>query len=540
MKTLLSSETASEGLTHKHMATRTKFPADRGLTARMMTTSSFSGCSTRCSSPCSCSSTSSSDFILVIGLGILFVQYFFSDKIALYSMGGQDRHPRASSHSCTPSSTGCARWRTCRSRSSRIAQTDIPNAFATGRDQKHAVVCVTTGLLRRLNEPEVEAVLAHELSHVAHRDVAVMTIASFLGILAGLMTRMFMYWGCSAAWAAAVVTAATKAAGPDRADRDGDDPRLGVVYAISFVLIRTLSRYRELAADRSGAILIGQPALLASALVKVSGEMSRIPTRDLRARPSTSTPSSSPRRSRPGVEPLVPLRDAPAAAEAPRPARQARRRDAPRRRLTLDTRHVGFLDALLGRTKPAQPNLDKLFGLPGARITLEAVRGARPDRQGRGLLQAGGRPGVRRGRAGDHRRCSNARTTTPDAQDAAEQSDEFGYRWIVARRRRLRHARHPGARRRTRRSRTTATARSCSARCSASRRRPPTDGAATDRRRSTSSTSTSAAPSTRSSRLAREHRDNEAELRLKNELGEDLAIEPDLDRWFPLWGLPVH
>jgi len=158
-----------------------------------------------------------------------------------------------------------------------IADVDMPNAFATGRSQKHAVVCVTTGLLRRLDEPELEAVLAHELSHVAHRDVAVMTIASFLGILAGLMTRMLAYAGMF---------------GGFDDNQGGSNAALieigmlvfsAIVYAISFLLIRALSRYRELAADRSGAILIGQPRVLASALVKVSGELSRIPTRDLRS-----------------------------------------------------------------------------------------------------------------------------------------------------------------------------------------------------------------------------------------------------------------
>jgi heat shock protein HtpX len=168
-----------------------------------------------------------------------------------------------------------------------IADVDMPNAFATGRDQKHAVVCVTTGILRRLDEPELEAVLAHELSHVAHRDVAVMTIASFLGILAGLLTRVLLYAGLFGGFG-----------GGGNRGRGGGGGAAGgqlailelgmllfsaLIYAISFLLIRTLSRYRELAADRSGAILIGQPRLLAQALVKVTGEMSRVPTRDLRA-----------------------------------------------------------------------------------------------------------------------------------------------------------------------------------------------------------------------------------------------------------------
>lgn len=153
-----------------------------------------------------------------------------------------------------------------------IADSDVPNAFATGRNQKKAVVCVTTGILRRLEPQELEGVLAHELSHVAHRDVAVMTIASFLGIVAGLMTRFALYAGF----------------GRSRDDRGGLPIGLIImlvsilVYAISFLLTRALSRYRELAADRAGALLTQRPSALASALTKVSGDMARIPTRDLR------------------------------------------------------------------------------------------------------------------------------------------------------------------------------------------------------------------------------------------------------------------
>ncbi len=164
-----------------------------------------------------------------------------------------------------------------------IADTDMPNAFATGRSPKAAVVCATSGLLRRLDEPEVEAVLAHELSHVAHRDVAVMTIASTLGVVAGLTTRMMLYAGLFGGFG--------RGGGRGGNNNSGGQIVLIemaimlvsiVVYAISFLLTRALSRYRELAADRSGAILIGRPSVLAAALVKVTGEMSRIPTRDLR------------------------------------------------------------------------------------------------------------------------------------------------------------------------------------------------------------------------------------------------------------------
>lgn len=222
--------------------------------------------------------------ILVLAVGILFVQYFFSDKIALYSMGGKmvTRQQQPGLYGVVDRLVALADMPHPQI---AVASSDIPNAFATGRDQKHAVVCVTTGLLRRLDEPELEAVLAHELSHVAHRDVAVMTIASFLGILAGLMTRVFYFAGLFGGMGGG------RGRGGNNNNGGGQLVLIelgmvlvsAVIYAISFVLIRTLSRYRELAADRSGAILIGQPALLAQALVKVSGAISRIPTRDLRA-----------------------------------------------------------------------------------------------------------------------------------------------------------------------------------------------------------------------------------------------------------------
>jgi heat shock protein HtpX len=160
-----------------------------------------------------------------------------------------------------------------------ISDSDIPNAFATGRNSQHAVVCVTNGILRRLSAPELEAVLSHELSHVAHRDVAVMTIASFLGILAGFVVRSSIYSGAfGGGWGRS----------NDRDNNAGAVILLvvlasAVVYALSFLLTRLLSRYRELSADRAGAILIGRPSLLASALVKITGDMGRIPTRDLRA-----------------------------------------------------------------------------------------------------------------------------------------------------------------------------------------------------------------------------------------------------------------
>jgi heat shock protein HtpX len=221
--------------------------------------------------------------VLVIAAVLLFCQYWFSDKIALFGMGGKIVTPEQAPELHGVIDRLCALADMKKPRVA-IADTDVPNAFATGRSPNNAVVCATSGLMRRLDEPELEAVLAHELSHVAHRDVAVMTIASFLGVVAGLVTRVMFWTGMMGGFG-----------GNDRGggnNNSGDQAAMVemmvllvsvAVYAISFLLTRALSRYRELAADRSGALLTGQPSVLASALVKVTGEMSRIPTRDLRS-----------------------------------------------------------------------------------------------------------------------------------------------------------------------------------------------------------------------------------------------------------------
>jgi len=212
--------------------------------------------------------------LLVLG-ALLFAQYWFSDKIALWGMHGREVSPEEAPTLHAVVDRLCALADMPKPRVA-IADTDIPNAFATGRSPKAAVVCATTGLMRRLDEPEIEAVLAHELSHVAHRDVAVMTIASSLGVVAGLVTRMMFYAGLFGG-------RGNSQGGGQFAAMEGIVMLVSVaVYAISFMLTRALSRYRELAADRSGAILIGRPSVLASALVKINGEMGRIPTRDLR------------------------------------------------------------------------------------------------------------------------------------------------------------------------------------------------------------------------------------------------------------------
>jgi heat shock protein HtpX len=202
---------------------------------------------------------------VVFGVG----QWYFSDKLAMAAMRAKEVTPEQAPELHGMIERLCALADMPKPRVA-IADTDIPNAFATGRSPKHSVVCVTSGILRRLDRDELEGVLSHELSHVAHRDVAVMTIAGFLGVAAGLVMRWGLYFGGG------------------RRDNNGVPVWLIiwlgsiVVYFISFLLTRVLSRYRELCADRSGAYLTGKPSALASALTKISGEMARIPTRDLR------------------------------------------------------------------------------------------------------------------------------------------------------------------------------------------------------------------------------------------------------------------
>jgi heat shock protein HtpX len=263
------------------MTTASKIPPDHGLTVRMFTTGLLLVILYGAVVGLLIAFGISYVAVLVIAAILLFCQYWFSDKIALFGMGGRVVTPEQAPQLHGVIDRLCALADMKKPRVA-IADTDIPNAFATGRSPNSAVVCATSGLMRRLDEPELEAVLAHELSHVAHRDVAVMTIASFLGVVAGLITRIMFWTGMLGGFGG----------GNNNSNEGGDNAalvELGVlvvsvlVYAISFLLTRALSRYRELAADRSGALLTGQPSALASALVKVTGEMSRIPTRDLRS-----------------------------------------------------------------------------------------------------------------------------------------------------------------------------------------------------------------------------------------------------------------
>ncbi|SDL93589.1 Heat shock protein. Metallo peptidase. MEROPS family M48B [Halogranum gelatinilyticum] len=200
----------------------------------------------------------------------LFVQFFFSDKLALYSMGAkevsEEEYPelhamigRLSQQADLPKPKVA------------VADSRVPNAFATGRSQKSSAVAVTTGIMQTLDKDELEGVLAHELAHIKNRDVMVMTIASFLSTVAFMIVRWSFFFG-----------------GGGRDRNGGGGGVLAaiavslVVWVISFILIRALSRYREYAADRGGAVITGKPSALASALLKISGRMDNVPKEDMR------------------------------------------------------------------------------------------------------------------------------------------------------------------------------------------------------------------------------------------------------------------
>jgi heat shock protein HtpX len=209
----------------------------------------------------------------VIALGIAWFQWYNSDTIALKAMRARVVTPEEAPELHGMIDRLCAMADMPKPRVG-ISYTDLPNAFATGRSPNRSVVCVTTGILDRLTAEELEGVLAHELSHVAHRDVLVMTIASSAGIMAGMLTRGAQFGAIF---------------GRRGSDSSGGIGFLAallislVVYAVSFFLTRLLSRYRELSADRAGAYLTQKPSALASALTKITGQIAAIPNRDLRS-----------------------------------------------------------------------------------------------------------------------------------------------------------------------------------------------------------------------------------------------------------------
>jgi heat shock protein HtpX len=220
--------------------------------------------------------------MIVIVVAIAFFQYYTSDKLALAASGAKIVTPEEAPDLHAMVERLCAMANLPKPRVA-VVQSNVPNAFATGRNPKHAAVAVTTGLWQRLEPQETESVLAHELSHVANRDVLIMTVASFFAMLAAMLTRWGLFFGM---WGGGF------GGGYGGRGRGGNNNQVPiwlivflvsiVVYAISFILIRTISRYREYAADRGSAIITGAPENLMSALQKISSGITQIPQQDLR------------------------------------------------------------------------------------------------------------------------------------------------------------------------------------------------------------------------------------------------------------------
>jgi heat shock protein HtpX len=207
---------------------------------------------------------------VIIGVGALFaIQYFSSEALGLRAMGAREVSPQEAPELHAMIERLCIQGDIPKPKVA-VAYTDMPNAFALGRSPKHATVCATTGIMELLSPAELEGVMAHELTHVANRDVAIMTLASFFASLASMIIQFGFFFG----------------GGSDDEDSPGILPLILVsvlVYVVSFFLMQALSRYREFAADRGAAVITGRPSALSSALLKISSGMERIPQQDLRS-----------------------------------------------------------------------------------------------------------------------------------------------------------------------------------------------------------------------------------------------------------------
>jgi heat shock protein HtpX len=255
---------------------RKAYGRDAGLTLRMLLTGSMLGLLYVLFAVALFYVLNAGIVLMVVIVGALaFVQYFTSDKLALKAAGAKvvERDQAPELHDMIERLCAIADLRKPRV---AVIESDVPNAFATGRNQKHAAVAVTTGLWNRLEPKEVEGVLAHELSHIANRDVLVMTVASFFAMIAAVLTRVGLYSGMFGGM------------GGNR-DNNNQIPVWLVVlvvsvvtYFLSQILILAISRYREFAADRGSALITGAPENLMSALQKIASGITQIPQQDLR------------------------------------------------------------------------------------------------------------------------------------------------------------------------------------------------------------------------------------------------------------------
>ena len=250
---------------------RSAFGRDGGLQARMVFTMFLLGLLYVALVGALIAASASAVTIVVIAVALFGIQLVGSDKIALATLGAREVSASDEPELHAVIERLCIQADLPKPRVA-VIEARMPNACALGRSQKSATVCATRGLLSLLEPAELEGVMAHELSHVIHRDVMVMTIASFFATIAALIIRFAFFFGGGFG-------------GGDRNEAEAIEVVILVsvlVYAISFLLLRALSRYREFAADRGSAILTGRPSALASALLKISGTIERIPRNDLR------------------------------------------------------------------------------------------------------------------------------------------------------------------------------------------------------------------------------------------------------------------
>ena len=243
------------------------FPRDTGLQARILLTLFLLGLLYVVFIVVLLSAGAGLVTVVVVMGGLSLAQLLFSDKLALSAMGAKVVTPQEAPGLHAMIEKLCIQADLPKPRIA-VADTNLPNAFACGRSQKSATVCATTGIMRTLSPSELEGVMAHELAHVKHRDVLIMTIASFFASLAAIILQFGFFFGGGG---------------------DDDNPSFIVVllvsfavYVISFFLMMALSRYREFAADRGAAIVTGRPSALSSALVKISNSVQQLPQRDLR------------------------------------------------------------------------------------------------------------------------------------------------------------------------------------------------------------------------------------------------------------------
>jgi heat shock protein HtpX len=251
----------------------TSFGRDRGLQVRMATVMLLLGLVYVVFVGALFAAGVNAAVIVVIAGGLALLQLFASDKMALAAMGAREVSPQEAPEFHAMIDRLCVQADLPKPKVA-IADTRMPNAFALGRSPKNATVCATTGIMEMLSPAELEGVMAHELTHVANRDVMVMTLASFFATIAAYIAQFGAFFGGGGSY------------GSD------DDDNLSfiavffisiAVYVVSFLLMQALSRYREYAADRGAAIITGRPSALASALMKISSGMHRIPQKDLRA-----------------------------------------------------------------------------------------------------------------------------------------------------------------------------------------------------------------------------------------------------------------